>query len=104
MADGLGPTRQDLHDAVQNLYNLLDQAYWAASTIESKDRIRGIEDVLFDILTQLNRADIESRTQDYAALAKLVDASNRRLEKLKEDIDQIIHVVKVATDTASAID
>jgi hypothetical protein len=98
------PSRQEVHDAFGVLYQQLLNAYWVASTIEDKDRIHGIADSVFDILTQLNREDIQSDTAAFNALAKAVANANARLDRLKQDLDQIIHVVKVATDVTSAID
>jgi hypothetical protein len=98
------PSQQEVHDAFGVLYQELTNAYWVASTIEVKDRIRGIADSVFDILTQLNQAEIQSRTADFAALSKNVAAVSARLDSLKEDLDQIIHVVAVATSVSTAID
>jgi len=98
------PSQQEIHDAFGFLYQQLSNAYWVASTIEDKDRIHGISDSVFDILTQLNREDIQSRTDDFKALAKSVADAGTRLDSLKADIDQIIHVVKVASDVTAAID
>ena len=75
-----------------------------ATRIEDKDRIRCIADAVFEILTELNRADIQTRTGEFAALTRAVDDAKKRLVKLKEDIDQIMHRVKVATDLTNAVD
>src|SRR5712692_7456307 len=98
------PSQQDVHDAFGILYEQLSQAYWVATRIEDKDRIRGIADAVFEILTELNRADIQTRTGEFVALTRAVDDAEKRLVKLKEDIDQIIHRVKVATDLTNAVD
>ena len=102
MPDTAETTQDDVFQAYQNLYELMDKAYWTASTIQDKDRIRGIEDAISDILTALNAADIKARTQDYADCKNLVDATNHRLDKLKSQIDSIIHVVKIATQVVKA--
>jgi hypothetical protein len=97
------PTQQDVHDVFGELYKSLTDAYWGASTITDKDRIRGAADGVFDILTALNQADIKSRTQDYAALKSKVDATTKKLTALQKDIDSIIHVVGVAASVTQAI-
>lgn len=91
-------------NAYERLYGLLSDAYWKASTIEGKDRIRGLADAIYDILTRVNAAEIGSRTAEFKSLANEVSAVNARLDALKTEIDQIIAVVKLATDIANAAD
>jgi DNA repair exonuclease SbcCD ATPase subunit len=98
------PTRQELQNAFQQLYDGLTQAYWSASTIEAKDRIYGVEEVVFDVLTDLAREDLDSRTQVYEDVAINVKSALTKLDRLKEDIDQLIHAVKVASEVAGVID
>jgi hypothetical protein len=98
------PSQQEVHDAYEALYERLSDAYWAASTIQDKDRIRGLEDALYDILTDLNAANLRSRTADYQTCKGLVEATNARLSTLKEDLDKVIHAVKIATQVAGALD
>ena len=97
-------SRQDICDSFQELYNRLTEGYWAATTIEDKDRIRGLADAISDILTELNKEDIESRDNDFRALTATVQEIIPRLDKLKDQIDQIIHAVKIANNVAKAID
>ena len=97
-------SRQDVCDSFQKLFELLNDGYWAATTIEDKDRIKGLADVVSEILTQLNQEDIESRDDDFKALTKTVQGIVPRLDKLKADIDRIIANVKIATSVAQALD
>jgi len=99
----MNPTQQDVHDVFDELYKSLTDAYWVASTITDKDRIRGAADAVYDILTALNQADIKSRTQDYAALKSKVDATTQKLKALQDEINSIIHVVDVAASVTQAI-
>jgi hypothetical protein len=99
----MNPTQQDVHDAYGELYQALTNAYWAASTIVDKDRIRGAADAVFDILTALNRAEIKSRTQDYADLKTQVDAITKKLTALQQDIDSINHKIDIATNVVQRI-
>jgi hypothetical protein len=96
-------TLQDIHDAYGELHAALKNAYWAASTIEDKDRIRGLEDVVFDVLTVLNQQDIQSRTEQYRALQSTIKFVNSKLQRLSEDIDHIIHKVDVASSITNAV-
>lgn len=89
---------------LQELYDLLDEAYWAATSIEAKDRFRGISEVISDILTDFNRADISARTKEYLALKKEIVNVNKKLKKLKKEIDDLIKKVKLAGKVAKAID
>ncbi len=99
----MNPTQQEVHDVFDELYQSLTQAYWVASTITDKDRIRGTADAVFDVLTALNQADIKSRTQEYATLKNQVDIVTTKLTTLQSEIDSIIHNVSVATSVVQAI-
>lgn len=98
------PSVQEVHAKFQELYNALGEAYWRASTIEAKDRILGLQEVVFDILTELNRADLSSRTPAYVALKEKVDDANERLKRLNGEIDRIIYAIEVARRVVTAID
>ena|SRR5438445_4503520 len=99
----MNPTQQEVHDVFDELYQSLTQAYWVASTITDKDRIRGAADAVFDVLTALNQADIKSRTEEYATLKNQVDIVTTKLTALQSEIDSIIHNVSVATSVVQAI-
>jgi hypothetical protein len=99
----MSPTQQEVHDVFGELYQALTDAYWVASTIEDKDRIRGAADLVFDILTPLNQADIKSRSQDYAELKDAVSTATKKLVALQADIESIIHNVSVATSVLQSI-
>lgn len=93
-----------VHDAYQQVYNSLTSAYWAASTIQNKDQIHGIMDVVFDLLTELNRESLDANSPEFQTLAKDLKGANDQLNTLKGQIDQLVAAVKVATQVASAID
>lgn len=97
-------TQQEVHDIFGVLYKELDEAYWSATTIVDKDRIRGVQEIVFDILTELNRAHIKSNTEKFKELISKVNSANQRLNKLKEDIDKIIQRVEIAIRVVNAID
>jgi hypothetical protein len=98
------PTVEELHSALQELYVSLNQGYWVATTIEAKDKIHGLAEALFDILTDLNKADMSSGTSEYVAIQKQVKIVNAKLKKLKSDIDEIIHLVQTAVQITQMID
>ncbi len=99
----MNPSQQEVHDVFGELYQSLTEAYWVASTIVDKDRLRGAADAVFDILTALNRADIKSRTEEYAILKDQVNSITKKLAALQSEIDSIIHNVTVATSVVQAI-
>jgi hypothetical protein len=99
----MNPSQQEVHDVFGELYQSLTEAYWVASTIVDKDRLRGAADAVFDILTALNRADVKSRTKEYANLKDKVNFITTKLAALQSEIDSIIHNVTVATSVVQAI-
>ncbi len=44
------------------------------------------------------------RTSEYVAIQKHVEIVNAKLDKLKSDIDEIIHVMQTAVQITKAID
>ena len=96
-------SQKEVHDAYAALYKYLDDAYWAASTIEGKDFIRGAADAVSDCVTALDVEDIKSRTADFKRLSEQVQMTQTKLNKLKEQIDDIIHKVDVAKSVTDAI-
>jgi chromosome segregation ATPase len=101
--NGQPNSQQEVCDVFGELHAQLKNAYFAANP-ESKDRIRGLEDIVFDIETALDQSDIKSRTNEFAALTVKVKTGTEQLENLKEEIDQVIHDIAVATQVVSAID
>lgn len=98
-----GTTPQQLEDALQELYDLLNDAYWEASTIEGKDLISGCAQGVFDVLTQLHRQDFSARTQEFNQLAEQVKQVNKKLTQLKQEIDTIIQRIATATQVVGSI-
>lgn len=99
----MDPSQQAVQDAYQQLYDSLTDAYWAASTIEDKDRIRGAADVVFEIISQLTVADIKSRSADFTELKTAVNSVTEKLRKLQSEIDTIVHNIEIASKVAAGI-
>ena len=97
-------SRRDVYDAFQQLYQQLSDGYWASTSIDAKDRIRGLADAVSEILTELNRDDIESRTDDFKTLTDIVKVITPRLAILGKEIDQVIYAVKIGQNVAKAVD
>jgi hypothetical protein len=98
------PTPEEMKEAFEALHEALREAYWKASTIEVKDRIRGLEEIVFEIQTALNRAELSARTAAYRALKEKLLRANDSLEQLKGEIDGIVSAVDTAKGVASALD
>jgi hypothetical protein len=98
------PTLSDVHDSYQELYNALNGAYWAASTVPDKDRIHGVMDLVFDALTDLNQASIQANTPAFTSMQAELKTTNAQIENVKADIAKLVASIKVATQVASAID
>jgi len=92
---GAKVSQQAVHDAFEELYYALRDAYWAASTIEDKDRIHGIQDSVWEIITALNQADIASRTEEFKALSESFRGVQKELETLQADVEKIIHATEI---------
>ena len=100
------PSQDDLSDLQKlfyTLYNSLKDAYWAASTVESKDQIHGAEDLVNQILDTLDRKDIESNNDAIADLTKTLKVSIKDLSDLQNKLDAIVHNVSIANTAIQAI-
>ncbi|MGA2802311.1 MAG: hypothetical protein ABSE97_08105 [Verrucomicrobiota bacterium] len=98
------PVQNNYQQSLQRLYNLLNQAYWVASTIEAKDAINGLAQAVSDILTTLNQGALDSSTTQYTILKANVAAVNAKLQSVQTQISDWIHVISVATQVTNAMD
>jgi hypothetical protein len=100
------PSQEDL-SALQKLfytlYSSLKDAYWAASTVESKDEIHGAEDLVNQILDTLDSKDIESDNDAMADLTKTLKYSIKDLSDLQNKLAAIVHNVSIANTAIQAI-
>lgn len=100
------PSQDDL-SALQKtfytLYNNLKDAYWAASTVESKDEIHGAEDLVNQVLDTLDRSDLESDNEAMAGLTRSLKDSIKDLSDLQNKLNAIVHSVSIANTAIQAI-
>jgi DNA repair ATPase RecN len=94
---------QDYITALEQLHDLLDEAYWVATTIEAKDAINGLSQAVFDILTTLHEQAIQANTPQYTALKATVDAVNAKLQTVQGQINDWIHKIDVAGQVVAGI-
>ena len=85
------------------LYNSLNNAYWAASTIEAKDQIHGAKDLVDEVLDILDHADLESDNDAIANLTQTLKHSIKDLSDLQNKLDAIVHNVAIANSVIQAI-
>jgi hypothetical protein len=98
------PDLGDVYDAYQDLYVGLTAAYWAAATVQDKDRIHGVMDLVFDALTGLNQTSIQANSPEFLEVQGQLKTANTQITALKTDIAKLVASVKVATQVASAAD
>jgi len=103
-ATNVAPSPQAFEDALQELYDCLNDAYWEATTIEGKDLISGCAQGVSDVLTQVHQQDFSARTPAFTQLADQVAQVNKKLTQLKSDIDKIIHRIDTATNVLGSIE
>jgi hypothetical protein len=96
--------QQKLYSAYFALHTSLRQAYWSTPDEPTGDKITALADACYHILSELNKDAIKKRTEDYKELKQLVEKTNARLEQIKEDIDQIVHSINVATKVVDGIE
>ena len=85
------------------LYDTLGRAYWEASDINAKDTIQGARDAIYDILTDLNRAQLEANTAQYLAVMPKIRETNAALDKIKDQIAQITKNINTASSVVAAV-
>jgi hypothetical protein len=90
-------------DAYQVLYDTLGRAYWDASTIDAKDLIQGARESIYDIITELDEAQLNANATALLALQPKIDDTNAALNKIKDSINEITKNISTATTVVSAI-
>jgi hypothetical protein len=101
------PSQDDLatlKKTFYTLYNKLNDAYWAASTVEAKDQIHGAKDLVDQILDLLDQADLKSDNDAIATMTQTLKSCVKDLNDLQNKLDAIVHNVAVAATAIQAID
>jgi len=96
-------TNDEVAQALTVLFEALDEAYWVASDLASKDRIYGISRAVYAELTRLNRLAIAERGKKYRAIDVGITSAIEKLKKLQDEIDRLIHAIDTAAQVVSAI-
>lgn len=93
----------DIIAAYRTLYDTLGRAYWEASDINSKDIIQGARDAIYDILTDLNIAQLQANTALFLALIPRVRQVNVALGKIEDEITSITKNINTASSVIASI-
>jgi hypothetical protein len=94
---------QDLNDAYSDLLDHLNDAYWAASSLEAKDQLYGAIEATSDLVTQLEAADLTSRDSKYLTLVANVTNVNKQLETLQGKINSLISRINTSAAIVSDV-
>ena len=102
---GLSPTLQapDLADAYRELYDSLDNAYWHASDLSSKDLVHGVETEVGVILDAIVQQQLATNTSLFTAMGSKIQATNAGLKKIQANIDKITQNIALAGKVLGAI-
>ena len=96
-------TQQDLNDAYSSLLFDLNQAYWAAIDVNTKDQLFSYVEAVTNIISQLNATDLASRDAAYTALVQQMTTVNNQLTTLQKQINSLINRISTAATIISDI-
>jgi hypothetical protein len=96
-------SKQPLNNAYAALLQDLNDAYWAANTMDVKDQLYGYIEIVSSAVTQLDATDISSRDVAYAALVANIKDVNNKLGTLQQQINTIISRISTAANIISDI-
>jgi len=99
----MAATNQEVLDALIELHEALDEAYWVASDVATKDRIYGIGRAVYVEQTRLSRLAIAERGKRYKAVNVDIKRVGERLKKLQDDIDDMIQAIDTVGQVVSAV-
>lgn len=94
---------QQLNDAYSKLLDDLNDAFWAANTLEAKDQIKGFSEIVTDVITTLDATDLSTRDAQFAAAQTQVTSVNKQLQTLQQQINGIISKINTATAIVSDV-
>lgn len=98
------PTAEVVWDALDALRRALNTAYWQISDQTAANAVLGAAQDLDAIQDQITRVEFAAGTQQFKDLSTHITAVNERLEKLKDELDQIVHRVETVTKVIGYID
>ena len=90
-------------DDYQALYDALGRAYWEASDINSKDLVQGARESIYNIITDLDEAQLDANTTLFLAVEPKIKQTCATLTKIQSDIDSITKNITTASKLVDAI-
>lgn len=96
-------TNPDSIQAYQALFDALSRAYWEASDINFKDTIHGAQEAVYNIITELDEAQLEANTAKFLALVPAIKNANTALKKIQDSINDITKNISTAATVIAAI-
>lgn len=104
MPDKTAISPQAAHQALQELEETLSNEYDSARSPQVRDLLDARLDVIEELLTALNRADMSSRTIALNAAADSTADALKKLDELKKRIQSIADNVAIAADVLDGVD
>ena|ERR1051325_10227720 len=99
------PQKSDaIWEALNALRKALNDAYWEIADQHEADRLLALAQDIDSIQDDVDRAEIKAGTAGYNNLKRRVAGVNKKLDRLKKDIDKIIHSVETVTKIVGYID
>lgn len=74
----------------QSLIDVLDDAYWEASTVESKDVIYDILTVFHRELAELNKLSIQDHHYPYEMITDVIRQVSPKLHRLLANVNKLV--------------
>ncbi|NVD34269.1 hypothetical protein [Marinobacter lutaoensis] len=82
----------------QSLLELLDDAYWEASTIQHKDMLYDIISILSQEVAEINKLSIQDHHYPYEVITEGIRRVVPKLERLDENREDVIQRTQTLTD------
>ncbi|PID43639.1 MAG: hypothetical protein CSA52_02730 [Gammaproteobacteria bacterium] len=86
------------------LYELLDDAYWEASTIADKDLIYDIISIFIHELSELNKLSIQDHHYPYEIITEGIRRVRPKLELLQTKLDEVVIRTRTLMDIRELMD
>lgn len=90
--------------ALEECRSDLKEAYWSSNTDQAKDRITACREFVSDLLRVMYISEFAGRTEEFEEMADRFTIGNQKLEKLKEDIDELIERFETASKVMKSIE
>lgn len=97
------PTPDQILKTLSDLEDYLRDAYKAANTMDVKDQIFSVMEVVGDGIDAISDAALRSTADKYQAFSVWAQQYNAGLQKFGDQIDKYINYIKTAGQVAEAL-